>query len=130
MSDVFKHFEECPGVTNGDRLLGDEISTKLETIGHRFPTSGSFREIYSTLSSEIHNADILKNDNGSVIVPFDLPHAQKRFWIRFLIARGESVIIQGANGLFRLPKPHEINTPLPSPPSSEEKQRKKPRKQI
>jgi hypothetical protein len=83
------------------------------------------KEIFSTLSQRIHTASIVKDDDGRVIVPFDLPPATKRFFIRFLIASGEEAIILKANGCLRKPHDHEIFTPESSPPSSEEK---KPRK--
>jgi hypothetical protein len=77
------------------------------------------------LSEEIHNAEILKDSRGRVIVPYDLNPPEKRFWIRFLLAENKKVVILCPNGLFRDPEPDDIRTPSPFPPSSNEKKKRK-----
>jgi hypothetical protein len=51
VTDILKHFEVCPGVTNDAKLiLGDDMSGELSASGIQLPTSGSFAKIYSALS--------------------------------------------------------------------------------
>ena len=123
MTEVFAHFEICTAVSNDEKmLLGDGLSSNLTSRGYRLPTSGNFASIYSKLSQEIHSSDILKDNVGRMIVPYDLDSPLKRFWVRFLLADEREVVIQDCDGHFREPNPEEINTP---PPSSDAKPRRK-----
>ena len=126
MTAVFTHFEICMAVSNDDKmLLGDNLGNKLQARGYRLPTTGSFASTYSKLSEEIHDSDILKDDDGRVIVPYDLDLPLKRFWVRFLLSKNCEVVIQDSDGQLREPKPYEISTPGHTPPSSDKKPRRK-----
>ena len=101
--DIFDHFETCSGVSCGDKLLGDEI---------KLPTSGSFVKTFNQLSDlfdQIHST-LIKSLDGKVLVPDDLSAAEKRFYVRFLLAHGEEVAIF-AFGDCRAPRKNEICFP-------------------
>ena len=122
MAEVFTHFEICMAVTSDEKmLLGDSLGSKLRSRGCRLPTTGNFVSVFSRLSHEVHTSDILKDDVGRVIVPYDLDPPIKRFWVRFLLADEREVVILDCDGQFREPKPGEINTPGNTPPSSDSK---------
>jgi hypothetical protein len=121
MTDIFRHFEICPGIATSDKLLGDEMSDILEAKCIALPSNGSFADLYHTLSQEIHNCGVLKTDAGKVVVPYDLPPPLKRFWVRFLIADHQEVVVHGASGNLRKLHSDEVMT---TPPSSAEKKRK------
>jgi hypothetical protein len=112
MTATFKHFEQCPGVTNDNKLLlGDELSGKLRVGGIQLPSAGSFAKIYAKLSQKIHNSySLLRTESGSVIVPNDLPNEEKRFLVRFLKAEVHDVVVYGSEGLRDL-KDDEVTTP-------------------
>ena len=79
------------------------------------PSEGTFKALYQEFSENIHRSHFLKTDSGAVIVPHDLPAAEKRLYIRFLLASNEDVVICGVNG-FRSPEKAEIETPPTTPP--------------
>lgn len=125
MTDVFKHFEVCKVVAVGDRLLGDDASDVLVQRAVQLPSAGNFAALYSLLSEGIHTALLLRDSDGRVIVPYDLPAPEKRFLVRFFLSRQDDVVIHDVDGSFRAPRLNEISTPSPSPPSSDEKQKRK-----
>lgn len=112
VSSVLNHFEVCPGVTSRkDVLLGDELNAELTNMNIQAPSAGSFRSLYQDLSECIHNCNWFKDDFNCVIIPNDLDIVQKRFIIRFLLAKGLLCVIATHDGGVRDPTSDEITTP-------------------
>lgn len=125
VTEVFKHFEVCKVVAEGDGRLGDVASKALIERSVQLPSAGNFAALYSVLSEGIHKTFILRDSDGRVIVPYDLPPPEKRFLIRFFLSQKDDVVIHDVDGSLRAPRPNEISTPSLSPPSSDEKQKRK-----
>lgn len=122
---LFKHFEECSAVTQDNKLLGDALSNKLRKRdpNFRLPSSGSFAAIYQHMSSQVHSsANLIRNRVGDVVVPCDLPSAEKRFWIRFLIAMGHSVVVY--DDMLEKTRP-PLDEEQQTPPKAESQPRKR-----
>ena len=116
MNAVFAHFERCPCATRDEKLImGDNLSSVLRQRQIKLPSKGIFKDLFEEFSEDIHRFNVLKTDFGKVIVPHDLPAAEKRFYIRFLMASNEEVVICGVNG-FRPPEEAEVVTPPTTPP--------------
>ena len=115
VSSILLHHETCPLVAKGKaNLLGDRMSKVLESQNVKKPTRGSHRAAYKDLSQAIHVASLLRDAEGDVLVPDDLNIVDKRWLVRYLLAKGEKVCIITLCGI-RKPRPDEIETPPPSP---------------
>jgi hypothetical protein len=113
---IFKHFEVCPAVTKGNKLLlGPKLSQELRDQNIQLPTRGSFAQIYKQLSDSIHNHPLTIVDEY-VLVPGTLGLPEKRFLIRFIKAHLHMEVLISTGGEFRNPYEHEIATP-PKPPN-------------
>ena len=122
ISEIFTHFEVCMAVTSEDKImLGDKLCSNLQYRGYQLPTTGCLVSAYSKLTQELRTSDILKDDVGRVIVPYDLDLPLKRFWVQFLLTDSQEVVILDYDGHLREPRPEEII----APPSFEKPRRKK-----
>ena len=111
MTSVFRHFDACPGVTkNFNKKLGDTMSDRLDELSIKLPSSGDLVTIYRRLSSKLHSTELFTTEIGKVIVPSDLPLAEKRFWIRFFIANNHEIMVLDHKGL-REATDEEISMP-------------------
>ena len=114
---ILDHYESCCAVTNSnDKLLGDEFSNALSTKGINLPSSGSFKKIFSELSDRLHTG-IVRTAESKIVVPNTISGVEKRFLIRFLIAKGESVAVLTHDGGFRDVLKSDYETPPSSPPT-------------
>jgi len=112
VSSVLNHFEYCPAVTGSpDKLLGDVLTAVLTKLEVQAPSAGSFRKLFQDLSESIHHCNWFKDDFNCIIIPSDLEIVQKRFIIRFLMAKGMQCVIATSDGGVRAPVQDEITTP-------------------
>lgn len=110
-SALLRHFEECVLVTaDPNKILGDEMSSKLSQKGIPLPSAGKLVDVFKSFCEKVHTDNLLRASGGEVILSSTLPNVEKRLFIRFLKAKGHDVIIFDKN-VFRPPKHQEITTP-------------------
>lgn len=86
------------------------LSSQLDEMNIKLPTDGSLAEVYSALSDRLRNSTLIFTNKGEALVPNTLPLVVKRFWVRFLRAKGHGVVILDHKGV-REPYAEEVETP-------------------
>ena len=115
ISAILRHMNECILLTKStENKLGDKISNHLQSKGIQPASRGGYFQTFQSFCKRIHGAELLKTDEGQVVVPSSLSHEDKRFMIRYLIGDGYDfgeIVVCGPDGTLRPPKDEEVTTP-------------------